>query len=149
MGFREGYRRRMDQLTAKDSAAALRGMQYYFADGARWITGAYQTRDGKCLVGAANHVERTSAGLKLSDAKHWIRRAIAERQGAVSPVLGIEMFNDSRASYAEIAEVLTRARQLALENGQQARPALTYQPQEDHRPVLDLARSEFEEVKRR
>jgi hypothetical protein len=145
MGFRDSYRKTMLTLTGPDSVAALNGMERFFADGAKWTRGAYHRWDGtKCLVGAANHVQ-LAAGLKLSDPKYWIRRAIAERQGVVSPVLGIEGFNDSRASYSEIAQVLTRAKQLALEHKAQqtpARPALSYQPEE----VVTITLADMERV---
>ncbi|HVB15428.1 MAG TPA: hypothetical protein VNF04_02740 [Stellaceae bacterium] len=151
MGIRDSYRKTMLGLTGPDSVAALNGMETYFSGGAKWTQGAYHRGDGtKCLVGAADHVQR-AAGIKLADPKYWIRRAIAERQGVVSPVLGIESFNDSRTSYDEIAQVLTRAKQLALEHKAQqtpARPALTYHPEEDRVVSVTLTDMERVAVKR-
>jgi hypothetical protein len=149
MGFFKSYRNRMLTHASADSIAALNSIENYFDGGARWIKGAYHTKDGKCVVGAANHVQQTER-LKLANPKHWIRQAIAERQGSVSPVFGIEGFNDTRASYSEIAEVMERAKQLALEHrrAQQApaRPALTYQPEDDQRPVVEVSMDDLERV---
>ena len=71
----------------------------------------------------------------IEDARYWLQQAVAER-GFTS----IESFNDSRASYSEIAEILARAKQLAAaihnkglrqpRKTSRRRPALTYQPEE-------------------
>jgi len=114
MSIKDSFRKRMQTLTGRESVAALKAMENHLQGGAKWTQGAYERGDGsKCLVGAANYVQRTT-GNKLADPKYWIGRAIAERQGGVvSPILGIESFNDSRGSYHEIAGVLGRAKELA------------------------------------
>jgi hypothetical protein len=82
----------------------------------------------------------------IDDARYWLKRAIAERYPGWLPFgeIGvIESFNDSH-SFAEVAAVIERAKQLASAPARQlpppapvaqilppaARPALTYQPQE-------------------
>jgi hypothetical protein len=148
MGLRDSYRKTMLGLTGPESVTALSHMEKFFAGGARWTQGTYNRQDGaKCLVGAANHVQRTT-GLKLADPKYWLRRAIAEREGSVGPIMGIETFNDSRTSYSEIAPVLSRAKQLASEYQTQqtpTRPALTYRPREDD-PVVTITLTDMERV---
>jgi hypothetical protein len=126
-------------LTAAESVKSIGNMETLFNGGANWIQGAYHTADGHCVVGAAQHVRRTS-GDGLDDARYWLRQAIAEKTGGNGH---IESFNDSRESYSEIAEVMTRAKELALAHrqGQQAppaRPALAYQPEDDHTVTLTL-----------
>jgi hypothetical protein len=46
----------------------------------------------------------------LDDAKVYLRLAIAEHEGRPMP---IEVFNDTRSSYGEIAPIIERARELA------------------------------------
>jgi len=107
MGFFESYRRRRIATTRPESMATLQYMEDYFRDGANWTQHAYQRADGsRCLVGAANHVRSSP----IDDAKFWLRQAIAERAPGIAT---IEKFNDTRRSYAEIAAVIARAKQLA------------------------------------
>jgi hypothetical protein len=81
----------------------------------------------------------------LDAAKYWLEQAIIEKTGELS---GIEYFNDTRRSYSEIAEVVSRAKELALEHQAQQsprRPALTYQP-ESERPTVTLTMADLERV---
>ena len=133
MGFlSKGYWQRRVSLTGPESIKTLEGMERFFRDGKNWTQGAYHRPDGtKCLVGAAQSVHV----MPVEDARYWLLQAVAER-GFTS----IESFNDSRASYSEIAEILARAKQLAAAHSQQGpapaaqnlppRPALAYQPEE-------------------
>ena len=80
-------------------------------------------------------------------AKFLLEQAITEKTGGT--VTRIESFNNSRRSYSEIAEVLARARELAAAHHVQqapARPALTYQPEEEQRPVVKLTMADLERV---
>lgn len=117
MGFIQNFRQRRLELTGDESAATLAHMQDYFQDGANWTQGMYANASGaRCLVGAADHVRVSS----LDDAKYWLRQAIAE----VAPgVARIEEFNDTRRTYAEVAAVIERARQLAAQSAARALPA--------------------------
>ena len=110
MGFFDNYRQRRLELTGRESAATLEHMQDYFQDGANWTQGMYENANGaRCLVGAANHVRVSS----IDDAKHWLRLAIAE----IAPgVARIEDFNDTRSTFAEVAAVIERAKQLAAQS---------------------------------
>src|SRR3984957_7716441 len=106
MGFFDSYRQRRREISAPESVATLDHMRSFFGDGQNWAQHVYHGKDGrKCLVGAANHV-RVSA---IDDAKHWLRQAINEQTGLTS----IEQFNDTRSSFAEIENILIRAKQLA------------------------------------
>jgi hypothetical protein len=142
MGFRSSYWKTRLALTGPQSVETLTAMQGFFRGGAYWTQGDYHRSNGqKCLVGAADHVRASS----VDTAKFWLEQAIAEKTGGG----GIEGFNDSRRSYSEIAEVVARARQLAVEyHAQQApaRPALTYQPEEDQRPVVEVTMADLERV---
>jgi hypothetical protein len=116
MGFIENYRLRRLELTGRESAETLELMQDYFQDGANWTQQMYENANGaRCLVGAANHVRVSS----VDDAKHWLRLAIAE----IAPgVACIEDFNDTRRTYAEVAAVIERAKQLAAQSVARALP---------------------------
>jgi hypothetical protein len=110
MGYFSDYRQRRLELTGDESAATLEQMQDYFQDGANWTQDMYENASGaRCLVGAANHV-RVSC---IDDAKHWLRLAIAE---VVPGIARIEDFNDTRRTYAEVAAVIERAKQLAAQS---------------------------------
>lgn len=144
MGFRSSYWKTRLALTGPQSVETLTAMQGYFRGGAKWIQGVYHAADGrKCLVGAADHLRASS----VDSAKFFLELAITEKTGGT--VTRIESFNDSRRSYSEIAEVVAQARQLAVEyHAQQApaRPALTYQPEEDQRPVIEVTTADLERV---
>jgi hypothetical protein len=106
------YRKRLMSLTAPESLAGLDAMESFFRGGANWTQGAYNRSNGtKCLVGAANHVKESA----LDHAKVFVLQAVRERG-----YLTIEGFNDSRKSFAEIQDVLDRARFLAIEAHQAA-----------------------------
>ena len=105
----------------------------------------------KCLVGAVQSVR----GGHLEDARYWIRQAIVERHPDLAwlPVMHIEWFNDSH-SFAEVAAVIARAKQLALAAARQPeilpphRPALTYQPESGSTIGITLTDAERLPVKR-
>lgn len=106
MGVFDSYRQRRREISGPESVGTLDHMMSFFGDGQNWAQHVYQGADGgKCLVGAADHV-RVSA---IDDAKHWLRQAISEQTGLTS----IEQFNDKAGSFAEIENILTRAKQLA------------------------------------
>ncbi|MGE4046476.1 MAG: hypothetical protein AB7F35_16580 [Acetobacteraceae bacterium] len=147
MGFFENYRQRRAELTGAESADTLTYMLDYLQDGANWTQQMYENANGaRCLVAAANHV-RVSP---IDDAKHWLRLAIAE----VAPgVARIEDFNDTRSTFAEVAAVIERARQLAL--AAQARQpvpvAEILPPRRAARPApvfLDMPRAQPARVRR-
>ena len=101
----------------------------FFGEGENWRQHVYQGDDGgRCLVGAANHVQVSS----IDDAKHWLRQAIEQKTGKP---LSIEQFNDTRSSFAEIPDVLDRARELARTGGRQV-PALVGEVLPPVRPAL-------------
>jgi hypothetical protein len=163
MGFLRNYRQRRVSLTGSASLATLATIEWFFQGGRNWTQGAYHGWNGKkCLVGA---VQSVRAG-QLEDARYWIRQAIAELHPAYAwlPVMQIEAFNDTH-SFAEVAEVIARAKQLALASMRQSppsrasapeilppprRPALTHQPHSG--PTIELTLSDDSErvpVKRR
>ena len=99
------YRRRLMSRTAPESLAGLSRMELFLQGGRKWTKGAYHRPNGtKCLVGAADYTR----GSSLDHAKVFVLMAVRERGYG-----SIESFNDSRASFAEIENVLNRARQLA------------------------------------
>ncbi|OYV38962.1 MAG: hypothetical protein B7Z80_08625 [Rhodospirillales bacterium 20-64-7] len=109
MGIFEAYRNRRKDLSAPESVATLSYMEEYFGNSENWTQGVYRKGDARCLAAAAEYVRVSS----IDDAKHWLRQAIAESTGG--QVATIEEFNDSR-SFAEVAAVVARARQLATAN---------------------------------
>ena len=110
MGFFDAYRRTRRDLSMPESMATLDQMQDYFQDGKNWTQGMYENASGaRCLVGAANHVRVSS----IDDAKHWLRLAIAE---VMPGAARIEDFNDGCRTFAEVAAVIARARQLAAQS---------------------------------
>jgi hypothetical protein len=117
MGFCNNFRHRRLELTGRESGETLGLMQAWFQDGANWTQGMYENASGaRCLVGAANHVRVSS----IDDAKQFLRLAIAE----IAPgVARIEDFNDTRRTYAEVAAVIERAKQLAAQSVVRALPA--------------------------
>ena len=117
MGYFANYGKRRLELTGRESGETLGVMQAWLQDGANWTQGMYENASGaRCLVGAANHVRVSS----IDDAKHYLRLAIAE----IAPgVARIEDFNDTRRTYAEVAAVIERAKQLAAQSVVRALPA--------------------------
>lgn len=150
MGFLKNYRQRRVSLTGPESVATLTAIERLFQGGRNWTQGAYHRGDGsKCLVGAVQSV-RSSA---VDDARYHLRRAIAELYPGWSPVMQIESFNDSH-SFAEVARVIERAKELAMGSARQSsaaeilppRPALTYQPEDEQRPVVKVSMADLERV---
>jgi hypothetical protein len=143
-------------LTGPESIATLSAMERYFGkDGKNWTQDAYHRGDGtKCLVGAA----RSMRAAAIEDALYWVRLSIGELHPDWLPFGQIEDFNDSRASYTEIAEVIARAKQLAAAHSQASRAAeilpppsraaLTHQPQE-RIEIITMADLERVAVRRR
>jgi hypothetical protein len=140
MSFRSGYWKGRLALTSAESVETLEAVQGFFRGGRNWTQGVYHASNGqKCLVGAADHVRASP----LDAAKYWLEQAIAEKTG----IRGIENFNDSRRSFGEIAEVLSRAKELALEHQARQsprRPAVTHQPQPDR--VIEVTEADIERV---
>jgi len=109
--------------TSKSSVAAqsmivLDRVECFRDGGGRWARRTYRTGDGKCcLLGAIEHVR----GLSDDRAAEYLARAINLRQLARGlPLLGdtdtvtVIGFNDAfRRSYADVADVLSQAKQLA------------------------------------
>ena len=109
--------------TSKSSVAAqsmivLDRVECFLDGGGRWARRTYRTGDGKCcLLGAIEHVR----GLSDDRAAEYLARAINLRQLARGlPLLGdtdavtVIGFNDAfRRSYADVADVLSQAKQLA------------------------------------
>jgi hypothetical protein len=147
------YQQTRARLTAPESHATLDAMERFFQGGANWVQGAYHWRGKACLVGAAQSVHVAP----VDSAQHYLRLALAESGHYAGP-MGIEAFNDSRASYSEVAALVARAKELAAANSPQrtvgqilpprSRPALTYQPGEQVK-VITLADMERVASKRR
>ena len=120
MGFWKDYWERRVTLTASDSVATLSAMERFFQDGRNWTRGAYHNHltGSKCLVGAAQAMKQGA----IEDARYWLRQAILERHPGLAwlPVMTIEAFNDSRLSFDEIAAVIARAKELAIQHYRQA-----------------------------
>jgi hypothetical protein len=110
------YRDCLHEETGRESGETLDLMKAHFGDGRNWTKDMYANPTGAhCLVGAADHVRVSS----LDNAKHFLRLAIAEvAPGAAS----IEDFNDTRSTYAEVAAVIDRAKEIAVQKAR-ARPA--------------------------
>lgn len=144
MGFWKDYWQRRVTLTGPESLATLASIERFFEGGRNWTQGAYHRTNGqKCIVGAVQAARHSA----IEDARFWIRQAIIERHPryASLPAMQIEAFNDTH-SFAEVAAVIARAKQLALAAARQSsrqsapqimpqRPALTHEPQIT---VLDL-----------
>ena len=155
MGWFNDYRQRRLGHTGVDTVNTLSAMEWYFGQGGRnWTRGEYHGADGtKCLVGAAQALKQGA----IEDARYWIRQAIAERGGLIGAIGSIELFNDTRVSFSDIAEVLARAKQLAMAHAgtprphaspalpEVKRPALTHQPQEAM-PVVKITMADLERV---
>jgi hypothetical protein len=112
--------------TSKSSVAAqsmivLGRLESFFDGGSRWARRTYRAPDGKCcLLGAIDHA-RCAAGLTDDRAMEYLAGAINFRQLAKglpplgdTPSVTVMGFNDAfRRSYAEVAEVVTKAKELA------------------------------------
>ena len=108
---RAAHSDRLDLLNRGDADSRLLFLaERSFAKGRAWAQGVYESGDGRCLVGALRAM-RTAHGISGDRSDELLRVAIAERQGVATR--SIEDFNDSRRSYADVAAVLRRARQLA------------------------------------
>jgi hypothetical protein len=144
----------------------LDAMERRFRGGYGWGRGMLHNRiNGKmCLMGAVGSVRATDGrrswvpSEEIAAATCCIREAVRERGFQV-----VENFNDTRLFYGQIAEVMTRAKQLAMmwyaralpapspvpqvALQPPARPALTYQP-EQQVEIITLADMERVAVKR-
>lgn len=113
MSISTGYQKRRREISTVESVDTLDHMNDFFGDGKNWAQHVYDGKDGgKCLVAAAKHVQVS----QIDDAKHWLRVAIKERTGLNS----IEQFNDTRNSFDDIKEIITRAKELAREGASKA-----------------------------
>lgn len=155
------------KVTIESVVETLSAMERYFRGGERWIKGALSTRHGKCLVGAVTSVRASNGsgswvpGEAIAAALSYIDQAVIEREGrggVFRKRMTIEAFNDSRPSFAEVAAVIARAKELARADFrrqlpppsavpqvplQQPRPALTYQPE---RPVEVITMADMQRV---
>ncbi len=109
-------------VVATQSTIVLAMIESFFEGGARWARRTYCTADGKrCLLGAIEHV-RGETGLVDNRATEYLAGAINLRQLSKGlPPLGDTVtvtvigFNDAfRRSYAEVVEVLSEAKKLAM-----------------------------------
>ena len=109
-------------LVATQSLIVLGMIEAFFEGGARWARRTYCTADGKrCLLGAIEHV-RDETGLVDNRATEYLAGAINLRQLSKGlPPLGdtatmtVIGFNDAfRRGYAEVVEILSEAKNLAL-----------------------------------
>jgi hypothetical protein len=109
-------------LVATQSVIVLGMIEAFFEGGARWARRTYCTADGKrCLLGAIEHV-RGETGLVDNRATEYLAGAINLRQLSKGlPPLGdtatvtVIGFNDAfRRSYAEVVEILSEAKNLAM-----------------------------------
>jgi hypothetical protein len=152
MGFLKNYWQRRVSLTGPESVATLTAIERFFQGGKNWTQGVYHAGDGrKCMVGA---VQSTRAA-PIEDARYWLRQAIAERHPYWLPVMEIERFNDTH-SFAEVAQVIERAKQLAMGAARQSsapqilppssRPALTHQPEQDQGRAVKVTIADLERV---
>jgi hypothetical protein len=107
---------------ATQSMVVLGMVEAFFEGGARWTRRTYCTEDGKrCLLGAIEHV-RSETGLIDDRAAEYIAGAINLRQLSKGlPLLGdnatltVIGFNDAfRRNYADVAEILSEAKELAV-----------------------------------
>jgi hypothetical protein len=90
----------------------------FFADGARWLQGAYTDRDARrCLVGALHYVHRRHC-LPTELASDLLQQEMPHRSDS------LVYFNDSRCRhFADLRSVIIKARGLALEQGERERSA--------------------------
>jgi len=115
----DGTRKPSDD--ASQATVVLNMMESFFDGGARWGRRTYCTEDGKrCLLGALEFA-RCETGHRDDPALQYLARAINLRQltkglpllGETEPMTVIG-FNDAfRRSYADVADVLNQAKQLA------------------------------------
>jgi hypothetical protein len=92
-------------LALRETIAALDHLAALFEGGKRWIR--KKERDGKgrfCLRGGAAHI---AAGDYV---RYYLKLAIRELAG---PSMTIPTYNDNAPSFASIAYVISRARELA------------------------------------
>jgi hypothetical protein len=142
----------------------LSAMERFFQGGKRWGRGALHNpfNGNKCLVGAVSSVQASDGNTSwvpadaIAAARYYIQRAVR----AGGSLGGIEMFNDSRSSFAEIAEVIARAKEMATADALPAPapvaqifsprplPALSYQP-EERVEIVTMADLERVAVRRR
>lgn len=97
---------------------AIDRMEAFFEGGRRWIKGQTFDGHGRCLVGAVHLVAPYDTGLRVEICGCLVG-AMPQR---FSPGFGVSFFssvlplyNDSRASYADIESLLHKAREIAKE----------------------------------
>jgi hypothetical protein len=139
-----------------DVLQVIDAMPRYFRGGHGW--GQFMLHNPlngrKCLMGAVSAVRASDGNSswvpseEIAVATEFILRAVREHGFAA-----IEDFNDTRRSYRQIAAVMERAKQLAMQDAArqwqmqaaQKRPALTHQPQEAM-PVVKITLADLERV---
>lgn len=154
-------------ITAQSVIATIEAMERYFRGGHGWGRFALHNpvNRKKCIMGAVQSVRASNGHSSwvpsedVAAATYCIRYAIAEKKGCRVEAVVIENFNDTRLFFGQIAEVLTRAKQVAMMRYArqlpppssvpqvplaQSRPALAYQPEEDH--TVRLTMNDLERV---
>ena len=106
--------RRLEQrTTALRSALVLDMVEFFFRDGAMWVSGQWETCDGKrCLLQAVSFV-RQQIGSRADRAPAYLAHAIRENN-YIRPHDRIIAYNDAHGrTYREIAALIREAKALA------------------------------------
>ena len=106
-------RRPEQRIKAIRSALVLDMVEFFFRDGAMWVSGQWETCDGKrCLLQAVSFVRRQISS-RADRAPAYLARAIRDNDH-IRPQDRIIAYNDARGrTYREIAALIREAKVLA------------------------------------
>jgi hypothetical protein len=106
-------RRPEQRTTALRSALVLDMVEFFFRDGAMWVSGQWETCDGKrCLLQAVSFVRR-QIGSRADRAPAYLAHAIRDNN-YIRPHDRIVAYNDAHGrTYPEIAALIRAAKALA------------------------------------
>jgi hypothetical protein len=107
-------RRPEQRTTALRSALVLDMVEFFFRDGAMWVSGQWETCDGRrCLLKAVSFVRR-QIGSRADRAPAYLARAIRDNDYIIRTQDRIIAYNDARGrTYPEIAALIREAKALA------------------------------------
>lgn len=103
---------------AGQSALVLDMVEFYFQGGKRWVPGTWLHREQRCLLGAVRFV-RNQLAYHKDNATDYLARAIRPELAFIArpdwhPASIVIAFNDApRRTYAEVAAVVRKAKELA------------------------------------
>jgi hypothetical protein len=129
---------------AGQSALVLDMVEFYFQGGKRWVPGTWLHGEQRCLLGAVRFVRNQLADHK-DNATDYLARAIRPELAFIArpdrhPASIVIAFNDApRRTYAEVAAVVRKAKELAEADARAGDPDIAVDTDPIEARVIDEA----------